>query len=326
MVGGGFLSKVLGFLAFAPLLGHGSTVAHPVVRSEPAAIEHLSRIEHPTSAPVTTTWSEGQPSLRFESNRKDVAVHLPKSLALRNGEFDLVIHFHGPHAATMTAFDDAGLDAAIVSVNLGDGGTRYGAAASDPALVDRLVAFAEHEVDARAQGAKVGRIALSSWSAGFGAVREILKRPHDSARVDAVLLADGLFTEWSSSKDAPRKSASGKPAPRDADFEKVQAVIDFARRATEGETLFVLTHTAIDRRYYPDAPRTAAAMLREFNVERGFPDGLHASASASQRYATDSAGFHIWGFGGKTWADHLAQHREMGGRQFSALKAFWRNE
>jgi hypothetical protein len=162
----------------------------------------------------------------------------------------------------------------------------------------------------------VGRIALSGWSAGFGAVREILKRPADAARIDAVLLADGLFTEWSSSR-----SGSGS---RDADFAKVKSVIDFARRATEGEKLFVLTHTAIDRRTYPGAPRCADAMLRHFNIERGFPGGVGQSAQDSQRYATDYAGFHVWGFGGKAWADHLSQHREMGSRQFSALKAFWR--
>jgi hypothetical protein len=323
MVGGGLLAKVLGVFALAAFFAPGSSTSHLVERSEP---EHSEWGEHPTSPPITTATSEGDASMRFEGNRKEVAVHLPKSLALRNGDFDLVIHFHGPHAATMEAFDEADLGAAIVSVNLGEGGTRYGAAAADPGLIDRLVAFAEHEVGARdgAHGARVGRIALSSWSAGFGAVREILKRPHDASRVDAVLLADGLFTDWSSSKQTSHAS-HGKPGARDADFEKVQAVVDFAKRATEGQTLFVLTHTSIDRHFYPDAPRTAAAMLRQFDVARGFPDGLQASAAGSQRYATDSAGFHVWGFGGKTWADHLAQHRMMGSRQFAALKAFWRN-
>jgi hypothetical protein len=243
---------------------------------------------------------------------------VPSSLALRDGRFDLVIHFHGSHRETFAALDDAELGAAIVSVNLGEGGTTYGAAAIAPELIDRLIAFAEREIDAsgRASGARVGRLALSSWSAGFGAVREILKRPGDAARVDAVLLADGLFSDW-----VPAKHASTTPT---ADFEKVKAVIEFARRATEGDKLFVLTHTAIDNRAYPDAPRCADAMLRYFSLEKGFPGGLPNSARGAQPYATDSAGFHIWGFGGKAWTDHLAQHRAMGSRQFSALKAFWR--
>jgi hypothetical protein len=323
---GGALAKVLGFFALAPLV-HGSSVPQAVVRSAPdSAIVHPELVERRAPVSRETVRSNGEPILRFESSRKDVALYVPRSLALRGGRFDLVIHFHGAHAQTSAAFEDAELDAAIVSVNLGEGGTTYGAAASTPDLLGRLVAFAEREVDAsgRAPGARVGRLALSSWSAGFGAIREILKRPEDAARVDAVLLADGLFTDWSRASRAPGKPAGQGPAARDADFEKVKAVIDFARRATEGEKLFVLTHSAIDSGAYPDAARCADAMLRYFSLEKGFPGGLPRSARGSQPYATDSAGFHIWGFGGKAWTDHLAQHRAMGSRQFSALKAFWR--
>jgi hypothetical protein len=324
---GGALAKILSLFALAPFV-HGSTVPHAMVRSvHETAIEHPEFVER--RAPVAAsepTWSEGEPILHFESSRKDIALHVPPSLALRDGRFDLVIHFHGPHAQTFAALDDAELGAAIVSVNLGEGGTRYGTAASAPELIDRLVAFAEREVDAsgRAPDARVGRIALSSWSAGFGAIREILKRPRDEARVDAVLLADGLFTDWSPARRAPTKPTDQGAPARDADFEKVKAVIDFARSATEGDKLFVLTHTGIDNRAYPDAPRCADAMLRYFSLEKGFPGGLPRSARGAQPYATDSAGFHIWGFGGKGWSDHLAQHRAMGSRQFSALKAFWR--
>ncbi len=316
------VATILGVFAAVPVVAYGSVVNHSVVANHSATVSshatpEVAALEYPerlrVEAPASPTiQNEGPSIVRYESSRRDIALYVPKSLSLRDGHFDLVIHFHGSHTQTMAALDDAELGAVIVNVNLGEGGKRYGAAASAANILDRLVGFAEREVSAsgRAKGARVGRIALSSWSAGFGAVREILKRPLDASRVDAVLLADGLFTDWTSSKQ------------RDADFEKVKSVIDFARLATEGEKLFVLTHTSIDRAAYPGAPRCADAMLRHFNIERGFPGG--SSSADSQPYATDHAGFHIWGFGGKAWSDHLAQHRAMGGRQYSALRAYWR--
>ena len=96
-----------------------------------------------------------------------------------------------------------------------------------------------------------------------------------------------------------------------------------ARHATQGEKLFVLTHTAIDRHSYADAPDCADAMLRLFDIERGFPGLPGRVSTAAGTYASDRSAFHIWGFSGKTWADHIAQHHSMGVRHFSALKAFW---
>src|SRR5207244_3237469 len=46
------------------------------------------------------------------------------------------------------------------------------------------------------RSAKLGRLALSAWSAGYGSVSAILRVPTNAKRVDAVLLADGLHSDF----------------------------------------------------------------------------------------------------------------------------------
>ena len=309
---------------------HQVAAAHPVPAPRPVPATQPAAAAHPATeagtAPAFTT-NEGAP-LHVTRGRRDTVLHVPASLDLRDGRFDLLVHFHGPHDRTIAAFEQANLHAAIVSLNLGEGGATYEGTASAPNLLDRLVAFVEGEIakSGRLPNARVGRIALSSWSAGFGAVREILRRPGDRERIDALLMADGLFTDWSSPSHV--RGVTGKIRPSE-DLAKIGEVVDFARRATEGEKLFVLTHTQIERRSYADAPDCAETMLRLFGVDRGVatrspPRRPGSAGSEAVTYAADLSNFHVWGNNGKKWSDHIAQHKAMGTQHFAALRVFWR--
>lgn len=286
------------------------------VEGKPPPVTAMRRVE---------TTAHGEPIVRFDTG-KEMALYVPRSIALHDGRFDLVVHFHGHQDRTRVALDRAELGSVMVSLNLGERSAVYENAAASASFLDRLVAFAERGVDEshRAPSARVGRIALSSWSAGFGAVRQIMKRPSDTERIDGLLLADGLFTDWSttSAKSARKSAGHLRARPRDANLEKVADVVDFARRATKGERLFVLTHTSIDRRDYADAADVAEAMIRDFNIEKSFPDQPGRPTARSSTYASDMESFHVWGYGGTNWNDHLEQHDTLR-KHFSMLKAYW---
>jgi len=111
--------------------------------------------------------------------------------------FDLVVHFHG--AAWLPEQAVAGLGGATVVavVNLGAGSGAYHSAFTDPSAFDSLLAGVSREVSAAiGRTPRLGRLALVGFSAGHGAVRAILREPRHFAKIDAVLLLDGMHTSY----------------------------------------------------------------------------------------------------------------------------------
>jgi len=267
--------------------------------------------EAPTPAPPRDV-AAGESVTRFEGDRLEMAFYAPESLALQDGRFDLVVHFHGKHETAIEAVDEAGLPAALVNVDLGVGSAVYRESYAAEDSLERVIAFAENELAAsgRLPDARAGRVAISAFSAGFAAAREILKRPADVDRVDAVLLVDGFFADWENKR---RRTVA---------LDMIQDTVAFARRASRGEKLFVLTHTAIDRKTYAGAPDCARALLDRLELERGPPHVVTASGG-SPSYAVDVGGLHVWGFDGKSWVDHVAQHRSMGALHYATLRDRW---
>ena len=169
-----------------------------------------------------------------------------------SGGFDLVIHFHGAPPAVEAALDHAHIDAVLVIVNLGLGSGPYETRYQHEAALEAVVKVAErtlvkkHVMDAP----HVGRIALSSWSAGYGAVWRLLMRDKVSERVDAVLLADGLHGAF-------------KPGGRHVVEEAHMApFVRFATMAASGDRLMAITHSGIETYTYASTTETAAYLER----------------------------------------------------------------
>jgi hypothetical protein len=257
--------------------------------------------------------AEGDPVTVFDGDDQQEAFYAPKSIALHDGRFDLVIHFHGKHETAIGAIDESGLSAALVSVNLGVGSDVYQEAYAQPDSLDRVIAFAEDSLadSGRLPDARVGRVAISAFSAGYGAARELLNRPDDADRVDALLLVDGFFADWRSRRR------------RTVDTSMLTGAVSFARRAVAGEKLMVLTHTAFDRKSFAGAPACASALLRILEIDKGPPGPRSPLLRAAPTYAVDVGGLHVRGFDGRVWADHIQQHRAMGAIHYAALRKYW---
>lgn len=269
-------------------------------------------IAPPSSEPPRT--SEAEPLVAYEGERFEHAFYAPASLALRDGCVDLLVHFHGAPQVAARALEEAKLGAALVNVNLGAGSSLYREAFAGDDSFDRLVDFAMRElsVSGRLREACLGRIALSAWSAGYAAAREILQRHADAARLDALVLVDGFFTDW---KDRKRHAV---------DENGIAAVIDFGRRALNGERFLFLTHTAIDRKTYAGADVSARVLLRSLDVPEGPPPSVPSGAGGSCTYAAEAGDLHVLGFSGKKWRDHVGQHRAMGALHYAELARYWR--
>jgi hypothetical protein len=148
--------------------------------------------------------------------------------------------------------------------------------------------------------AKPRRIALTAWSAGYGAVEKLLSRAEDRERVDAALLADGLhagFTDRWKRTLAPNA---------------LQAFRDFGELAKQGKKLFAITHSSIMTDGYGSTTECSRFLLAALNVACDDPL-VSAKVSA----------FSVEGFTGNDKAAHIIQFRQMDTTLLSKLRSRW---
>src|SRR5262249_3976153 len=154
-------------------------------------------------------------------------VFLPKGFRTDGGAFDLVVHFHGAPSVVEGALERANVNAVLLTVNLGVSSGPYEKAYATPGMLERVIAAVTATVERRANctSPRVRRVALSAWSAGYGAVARLLAQPALAARVDAVLIADGMHAGYASVRTHAIDDA------------KMEPFVRFAERAAAGETL-----------------------------------------------------------------------------------------
>jgi hypothetical protein len=185
---------------------------------------------------------------------------IPAGLAPEGGTVDLVVHFHGIVPPLERALAASGLRALFVDVNVGLASGPYAAVVREGAVnLDRIVAEVERAMAARGAAfasARVGRVALSAWSAGYGAVLRLLAAPRVAERVDAVLLADAPHASF---RDRGRRQVDGAG---------LEPLLAFARRARRGEALLAITHSRIATPNYPSTSETNDFLLRALGVAR----------------------------------------------------------
>ena len=118
-------------------------------------------------------------------------VLLPKKGGVtKSGGFDLIpsAFLHG-HEPVRKEFVKTAKNVVLVGIDLGIGSGAYSAAFSSPDAYKRLVASIEAAVAKHANipEAHVRKLALSSWSAGYGATEMILRQTGGKG-VDSVIL------------------------------------------------------------------------------------------------------------------------------------------
>ena len=207
----------------------------------------------------------------------------------------LVMHFHGGALMPEVAAARVG-GTAVISMQLGSGSGAYARPFADPQLFGRIVAEAETKSQRT-----FSPIILTAWSAGYGAVREILKVPANYARVDRVLLIDGLHTGYVG--DAP---GTGPGQESVLDPAGLQIFVQFARDAMIGRKRMIVTHSEIFPGTYASTTETTDWLVAALGLERKAvlkwgPVGLQQLSEAR------SGKFQLLGYAGNSAPDHVDQ-------------------
>src|SRR5207302_384225 len=101
-----------------------------------------------------------------------------------------------------------------------------------------------------AEGPRIGRVVVSSFSAGFGGVRALLKVPEHFARIDGLIMADSIYCGY-----------AGEPKEHRVDPALMDGFRRFAAEAAAGRKAFLLTHSALVPDGYASTAETADFLI-----------------------------------------------------------------
>jgi hypothetical protein len=215
-----------------------------------------------------------------------------------DGGYDVVIHFHRREAARR-AFVEGAHGLVLVGIDVGPTARSYARVFHRPNAFPDLLANVTRAL-ARYSGnphAHIRHLALSSFSAGYGAVREILALY--GGAIDAVVLLDSLHSDY-----LPHHSSDG--AGRRVWGTPIASVIEYARRAARGEVTLFLSHSQVVPPTYASTSEVAEYLIDETG---GTGDASIDISEGDQGLvsAFDRAGIHVRGYPGANGAAHCAQ-------------------
>jgi len=229
-------------------------------------------------------------------------IYLPAGWKASGSSIDVLVHFHGAPWMVEENAEAAGLNCVVLALNPGGRGGQYASTFSNPEVFEYILDVAlqqlrkENLIGADAQW---GRVALSAFSAGYGAIREILNTAQFFNKVDAIALADALHASFAD------ESTSGTRS-RELDPEQMRPFVEFARLAAEGKKALIVSRSSVLPVYYSGTPETVAYLIhevggREEPVKPPHPDTT--GMTLIMRF--DKGDFHVRGYAGIGAADHM---------------------
>lgn len=309
------VSKIAGLLSAAIFVVHGPSKREPVASArafEPPKLAAIEPQPATTRVPPLPVKELGDPPL---ANARQVFrwhhVLLVPPQCGANGGYDLILHFHGVAETLAPIFRASALDAVVVITNLGLASGPYEKLFTGRASFQTYLDAVSSELRAYCGDAKPRRVAISSWSAGYGATIRILEHETNRERLDAVLLADGLHVGLAQRYPRTVRGASLEPTNR------------FAEQAARGQRLLAITHSAIVTPDYASTTETASFLLNSQGVERELVDLPGPRPSMRLQSTAQQQGFWVAGYGGNNANAHCDHLYAFGKTLLPVLEARW---
>ena len=211
----------------------------------------------------------------------------------RDGAFDVMIHFHG-HEPVRKEWVRVMEGPVHVGIDLGIGSGPYMTAFSGPDSFKRLLESVEKAMAKKTgkKNARVRKVGLSAWSAGYGAVQEIIAKPANAELVDMVILLDGLHSGYQGGM---------------VNETQIKPFVEWAQAAARGEKFMFVSHSSIIPPGYASTTETANFLIYKVGGKptrtkprNNDPMGLDLIS----RYSRGK--FHVRGYAGNDKMDHCA--------------------
>jgi hypothetical protein len=247
------------------------------------------------------------------TTRSGKLVSIPGGCASVDGAYNVTLHFHGVPKKVEAAFEHAGVPGVLVVINLGIGSGKYEKAFAREGALETMLQKVDDVVGEQCPEADhhVGRVALSAWSAGYGAVYRVLFHTDEADRVDAVLLSDGLHVGF------------GDKGYRQVDPLQMEPYDRFADEAVDGLKLMAITHSSIVTPKYADTTETGDYLLRSHGVAQESEDRPGPIKGMVEVSHGEKSGLSITGYAGADKKAHCHQLDSIGTTLFPRLAQRW---
>lgn len=226
-------------------------------------------------------------------------VYIPARYAPQGPGLDILIHLHGAPSFVERELDRAGLKAALVTINFNGLSSAYRVPFSDPLLLERILDEATIHI-AAARGIPqpvINNLVLSSFSAGYAGIREVLNSGRYNTLIDDIVLSDSLHSGY----------VNGQPNPT-----QIAPFAAFARKAADGtQRRLIASHSSIVPPGYASTTETADALIAAAGAQRVQVDAVNSYGMRQTSYAI-RGGFLVRGFSGQTAKDHSDHLQRIG--------------
>lgn len=209
---------------------------------------------------------------------------------------NLLLFFHGGDWLPEFAVAQQ-RDLAVITVQAGAGSSTYERLFADPTVFPKLIAEAQV-----AAGVPFAEVELAGWSAGCGALRQLLSDPASYDRINRVLCIDGVHAGY----------IGDTPSPTDPQIEpkNLQSWLHFGSDAIAGKKHLILIHSEIFPGTYASTTETADFLLRQWGltphpVVRWGPMGTQMLSE------TKSGSLLVVGFAGNSAPDHVDELQSL---------------
>ena len=181
----------------------------------------------------------------------------------------------------------------VVTIRIGAGSSAYARPFQDQKLFGNLLAEAESKA-----GVQLRPITLTGWSAGCGAIRQIMSTPEYYDEIANTIMLDGIHTSY----------VNGTPGPLESQIDPgpLQIFVKLARDAMEGKRRVIITHTEIFPGTFASTTETADYILNQLGLHPR-PILKWGPMGTQELSEVRSGKFLLVGFAGNSAPDHVDQ-------------------
>lgn len=223
---------------------------------------------------------------------------IPANFKVHKEKFTIIIHLHSKPEFVQNLFLQTKLPYPLITFQLGMLSGPYRLAFSDTnflqSILKETIGVIEKEYQINIDFSKINLV-LTSFSAGYGGIREILKSQSYFNLISAIILLDGLHTDYV--VDGQRTFVNP---------EQMKDFLRFARAAVKFKKQFIITNSEIIPDGYSSTTETAQYLIDSTFTAKVFAERKW-SDDLIQKYYAFNGNFRVFGFYGNTAKDHM-QH------------------
>ncbi len=235
---------------------------------------------------------------------------VPPEAPVKADRLDLLVHFHGDVKLMTEQFTLAKLPGVLVVINYNGLSAAYSKPFEDDKLLtkvmDETLAALRKDGIAGDRG-DWGRLRVSCFSAGYGAVRQLLKHDAWLERIDAIVAADSIYGGFEG--DAAKRQVDGKGMTGFRRFAELAAMKDPPKQRR-----FIVTHSQLHTPSYASTVETADDLIRHVKAQRQKPaeqENPKTPEGMTLLHVAKRGGFQVFSYAGDDGQAHMQHLRRI---------------